>query len=551
MNGARFVVETLQRHGVDTIFGYPGGAIMPFYDALVDSALSHILCRHEQAAAFAANGYARASGKLGVCVATSGPGATNLITGIADAYMDSVPMLAITGQVSSAFIGTDAFQETDILGLSFGITKHSYLVRNVAELPEILEEAIHLAQEGRPGPVLIDIPKDVQLAACSEVNAMPIDSDAHVHALRDADLKNARDLLAQSERPIIYAGGGITLGGAIDVFRVFQQSTGIPVVSTLKGLGALPAAHPDHLGMLGMHGAPCANIAVHESDLLIVVGARFDDRATGKLSGFAPDAKIIHLDLDPAEVDKLRRADVSLLGNLSQSLSELHQTLAIDAWRERCRILRAQQNFTLPPQHDLIAPQTFLRVLSQRAQENTYISCDVGQHQMWVAQYYGFSHPRQHLSSGGLGAMGFGLPAAIGAFRSHPSATVINIAGDGSFMMNMQELATIRRYALPIKIVIFDNQYLGMVRQQQELFYEGRYSEVDLSDNPDFVAVAQAFGIPAIRVDETNDVNAIVDTCLNTPGPLLIHFPIQREHNVWPIVEPGTSNHQMIKENRA
>lgn len=551
MNGARHIVETLRRHGVRTVFGYPGGAIMPLYDALPDGALEHILCRHEQAAAFAAEGYARASGRLGVCLATSGPGATNLITALADAQMDSVPLLAITGQVPTGLIGTDAFQETDVLGLSLAVTKHSYLVRSIEELPRILEEAIWLAQEGRPGPVLVDVPKDVQLTELA-LESEPWTSPRSVVAEDpSAALAEARRLIAQSVRPIVYAGGGIALADAVAPFRAFVEHSDIPTVTTLKGIGALPPEHPLNLGMLGMHGAPGANRRVQESDLLIVVGARFDDRATGKLAAFAPRARVIHLDRDPAEVGKLRAAQVSLIGELSGLLPQLHLRPAIDAWRERCARTRTEEGFTLPPPDDALSPQRFLHALSAAADERTYVSCDVGQHQMWVAQYYGFRSPRLHLTSGGLGAMGFGLPAAIGAQLADPQARVITVTGDGSFMMNVQELATLKRYALPVKIVLFDNQYLGMVRQQQELFYAGRYSAVDLSDNPDFVEVARAFGIPALRASRADEMQAAVEACLETPGPLLLHLPIGREANVWPIVGAGRANEEMILETPA
>ncbi|SEL48930.1 acetolactate synthase 2 catalytic subunit [Ectothiorhodospira marina] len=556
-NGADTVIQILRRQGVETVFGYPGGAIMPLYDALArqPGALKHVLTRHEQAAGFAANGFARSSGQLGVCIATSGPGATNLITAIADAYMDSVPLLVITGQVPTGLMGTDAFQETDVLGLTLPITKHSYLVRRVEDLPAILEEAIHLAQEGRPGPVWVDIPKDVQLAPLPAAKPMAPGEAAiadDVPGLDDMGLAQARALLAEAAQPIIYAGGGVVLAEAVEAFRGFVETTGAPVVTTLKGLGLLAADHPLNMGMLGMHGAPCANRAVQACDLLVVVGARFDDRATGRLADFAPHARVVHLDVDAAEVSKLRPPQVSLLGDLNRLLPALATPLSTEAWRAHCAELRRMGDFRLPPEKgDAFPALRFLRRLSEQADAHTHIACDVGQHQMWVAQFYGFPHPRRHLTSGGLGAMGFGLPVAIGAQMAHPGAQVINISGDGSFMMNVQELATLRRYNLPVKMVIFDNQYLGMVRQQQELFYEGRLAEVDLSDNPDFVQVAQAFGIPALRIEGVDAVDAAIEACLETQGPLLLHIPVAREQNVWPIVGPGMSNDQMIEEDVA
>ncbi|WP_083700447.1 acetolactate synthase 2 catalytic subunit [Acidihalobacter ferrooxydans] len=553
MNGAQYLAETLSRHGVETLFGYPGGAIMPLYDALLDAPLRHILTRHEQAAAFAANGYARATGKLCVCLATSGPGATNLLTGVADALADSVPLLVITGQVAGGLIGTDAFQEVDVLGLSLGVTKHSYLVRDAAELADALPEAIRLARSGRPGPVWIDVPKDVLLADMGEHTppAAPLSLDA-APAPEPRAVARARELLAAAERPLVYAGGGVVLAGAVDALRRFCARTDIPLIATLKGLGALPADAPLNLGMLGMHGAPGANRAVQACDLLLVAGARFDDRATGLLAQFAPQAKVIHLDADPAEIGKLRTADVALCGAMAPTLDALGAARpAIDAWRRRCVQWRETGGHALPPPGAGIAPQRLLRALAEAADEHTVIACDVGQHQMWVAQHYGFRTPRQHLTSGGLGAMGFGLPAAIGAQLAAPQARVINVSGDGSFLMNVQELATLKRYDLPVKVLLFDNQYLGMVRQQQALFYAGRYHCVDLSDNPDFVEVAHAFGIPALRAQRADEIDAVVEALLDTPGPLLVHVPIAREDNVWPVVAPGRANHDMIEEIQA
>ena len=549
MNGAQYLVDTLSRHGVETLFGYPGGAIMPLYDALFDSPLRHILTRHEQAAAFAANGYARASGRLGVCIATSGPGATNLLTGVADAMADSVPLLVITGQVASGLIGTDAFQETDVLGLSLGVTKHSYLVRDTSELSEVLPEAIRLAHAGRPGPVWIDIPKDVLLAeAGSDDGGAPLPPPS-LPLPEASALARAGELLAAARRPLVYAGGGVVLADAVDALRRFCARSGVPLVGTLKGLGVLPPHDPANLGMLGLHGAPGANRAVQACDLLLVAGARFDDRATGRLEQFAPHARVIHLDADVAEVGKLRRPDVSLIGAMVPTLDALAAVpLEIGNWRRSCVAARESGAYAVPDAGEGISPHALLRALSEAADARTRIACDVGQHQMWVAQHYGFREPRQHLTSGGLGAMGFGLPAAIGAQLADPGARVINVSGDGSFLMNVQELATLKRYGLPVKVLLFDNRYLGMVRQQQELFYAGRYSEVDLSDNPDFVEVARAFGIPALRASRVDEVDAVLEALLDTPGPMLVHVPVAREDNVWPIVAPGRGNHEMIEE---
>ncbi|MGA8554401.1 MAG: acetolactate synthase 2 catalytic subunit [Candidatus Acidiferrales bacterium] len=547
MKGAQFLVKALEREGVEIIFGYPGGAIMPVYDALLDSKIRHILVRHEQAAALAADGYARATGKVGVCMATSGPGATNLVTGIANAYMDSVPMVAITGQVATSLMGTDAFQEVDIFGITLPVVKHSFLVNTAADLPRMVHEAFRIARSGRPGPVLIDLPKDIantvadfdfHEAAASE-GTEELDSELIAQAL---------ELMRQSCSPVVYAGGGIGMAGALAEFRSFIETTRIPVVATLKGLGAIPTTHPLALGMMGMHGTKAANHAVQSCDLLICIGARFDDRATGRLNAFAPHAKVIHMDVDPAEVSKLRRADVPLIGNLRKSLAALACPLDVEPWRRECTAAKQTHAWDYAaPGSEVYAPD-FLKTLSERVGEDCIVACDVGQHQMWVAQHFHFKNPAQHLSSGGLGTMGFGLPAAIGAQFAFPDARVINVSGDGSIMMNLQELATLRRYDLPIKIVLFDNRALGMVRQWQELFHDRRYSEVDLSDNPDFVRVAESMGIPSFRVDDRGDVSSAIDRLLAEPGPLLAHVLIHQEANVWPIVGPGRSNSEMLDE---
>ncbi|HDZ36930.1 MAG TPA: acetolactate synthase 2 catalytic subunit [Marinobacter sp.] len=555
MNGAQHILEAFHHHNVQTVFGYPGGCIMPLYDALVDDVLvEHVLCRHEQGCALAADGYARASARLGVCIATSGPGATNLITGVANAHRDSVPMLVITGQVPSSLIGTDAFQETDVLGMTLGIVKHSYLVERAEELPGILEEAMELAQTGRPGPVWIDIPKDVLLADIAAVPSQPVTRSQTAAP----DLGSAIALLRAAQKPLLYSGGGISLAHAEDSFREFAECSALPAVVTLKGIGN-PGKHSAHnLGMLGMHGSRAANRAVDECDLLLVIGARLDDRATGKLNGFAPNARTIHIDTDAAEFNKLRTAELAIRGDLNAIFGVLTQAfretpLAISDWRKECQTWRTTGGFQAADNEEPLAPITgpaFIRRLSHIAPDNTIIACDVGQHQMWVAQYYQFDHPRHHLTSGGLGTMGFGLPAAIGAQFANRATTVINVAGDGSFMMNAQELATIRRYNLPLKLIIMDNQCLGMVRQQQELFYNNRESQINLDDNPDFVAMARAFDIPALKIERTDQVRRGIETILAYNGPMLLHVAIAREENVWPIVKPGGSNREMIDEAR-
>ncbi|ALN56181.1 acetolactate synthase, large subunit, biosynthetic type [Lysobacter enzymogenes] len=555
MNGARWLAQALAAEGVDTLFGYPGGTIMPFYDALHGSDLKHILVRHEQGAAFAANGYARASGRVGVCVATSGPGASNLVTGIADAMLDSVPMVCITGQVATSLMGTDAFQELDVFGMTLPIVKHSFLARSVDDLPRMLGEAFRLARSGRPGPVLIDLPKDVQNADASHLPAhAPLPTDP-VPAAPDASYHEAAALIAHARKPLVYGGGGISLGDAVDSFRAFVEGSQIPAVLTLKGLGALPADHALNLGMLGMHGNRAANLSVQECDLLIVVGARFDDRATGKLAEFAPNARVVHMDLDACEIGKLRHADAGVRGCLRRSLDALTPAITAQlqgrnggarrAWRDTC----LQRKRECAPRYDapgetVYAP-ALLRALSERAPQ-AVVACDVGQHQMWVAQHWRFDDPRKHLTSGGLGAMGFGVPAALGAQLENPQATVICVSGDGSFLMNVQELATIARYRLPVKIVLLDNQALGMVRQWQELFFERRYSEIDLSDNPDFCAIAAAFGIKAMYVDRADSVDEALTYMLDTPGPVLLHVAIDQAANVWPLVPPNHNNAQML-----
>ncbi|ELY2768402.1 acetolactate synthase 2 catalytic subunit [Cronobacter malonaticus] len=546
MNGAQWVVHALRAQGVDTVFGYPGGAIMPVYDALYDGGVEHLLCRHEQGAAMAAIGYARATGKTGVCIATSGPGATNLITGLADALLDSVPVVAITGQVAAPLIGTDAFQEVDVLGLSLACTKHSFLVESLDELPEIMAQAFHLASSGRPGPVLIDIPKDIQLTS-GELEPW-LSSVEDTFVIPQAELEQARSLLSQAEKPMLYVGGGVGMAQAVPALREFMSQTQIPCAVTLKGLGAVEASYPWYVGMLGMHGTKAANLAVQECDLLIAVGARFDDRVTGKLNTFAPHAKVIHMDIDPAELNKLRQAHVGLQGDLNALLPALQRPMAIDAWRERVAALRSEHDWRYDhPGEGIFAP-LLLKQLSERKPVNSVVTTDVGQHQMWAAQHMRFSRPENFITSSGLGTMGFGLPAAVGAQVARPDDTVICVTGDGSFMMNIQELGTVKRKQLPLKIVLLDNQRLGMVRQWQQLFFSERYSETNLSDNPDFLTLASAFGIAGQRITRKDQVAAALETMFNNEGPYLLHVSIDEAENVWPLVPPGASNSQMLEK---
>lgn len=546
MNGAQFLVQALKKQGVTQVFGYPGGAIMPVYDALYDGGLAHQLCRHEQGAAMAAVGYARASGQVGVCIATSGPGATNLVTGLAEALLDSVPLVAISGQVPCAAVGTDAFQEVDVLGMSLSCTKHSFMVTDVADLPQVIAEAFAIASEGRPGPVLIDLPKDVQLAAVPAQS--PLFAVEDPEPLNPAELMVARTLLAGAERPVLYVGGGVGMANAEQQLRDFAAATGMPAVTTLKGIGALDPDSPVYLGMLGMHGTKAANLAVQQCDLLVVVGARFDDRVTGKLEEFAPEAKVIHLDVDAAEFGKRRAAEVGITTDLKRVLPALAMTLAIEPWREHCATMAREYAFRYDHPGQAIYAPALLKELSSRLPDTSVVACDVGQHQMWVAQHMRFTSPRNHLSSAGLGTMGFGLPAAIGAKMSRPEDEVVLVSGDGSFMMNVQELGTIRRAQLKVKMVLLDNQRLGMVRQWQELFFDGRYSETILSDNPDFVALAAAFGIPGETITCKEEIAPALDRLLASDTAYLLHVAISEEENVWPLVPPGVANHKMMEQ---
>ena len=546
MTGAQLLIDLLAKQGVKEVFGYPGGAIMPIYDALYGAPVKHYLTRHEQGAGFAAVGYARSTGQLGVCFATSGPGATNLITALADAMMDSVPVLAITGQVPTAAIGSDAFQEVDVLGMSLSCTKHSYMVERAEDLAEVLQEAMHLAVSGRPGPVLVDIPKDIQLAQVpfhpwlAHEQASPV--------LVESEVLKAEQLLSQAKKPVAYIGGGVQSADAQAELMQFLDKTQMPAVSTLKALGSVLPEYEYNLGMLGMHGGQAANIAVQECDLLVCIGARFDDRVTGNLAKFASKAKVIHLDIDPAEVGKRKPAQASLIADLKCSIPRLSCFVTDPQWLDTIRQLKSTHAWRYDyPGEQVFAPR-LLNQLSQKMPANAVVCCDVGQHQMWVAQHMQFTHPSNHLSSGGAGTMGFGLPAAIGAQIAKPDDMVVTVSGDGSIMMNIQELATIRRNNLPVKIVILDNQRLGMVRQWQQLFFEGRYSETDLSDNPDFVALAAVFGIPGKTITHANEVDDALNALVASDGPYILHACIDDKENVWPLVPPGAANDEMMTE---
>nr|QXF14436.1 acetolactate synthase isozyme 2 large subunit [uncultured bacterium] len=545
--GGSLLFNVLQQHGVEHIFGYPGGAIMPIYDALYDSEVQHFLCRHEQGAAFSAVGYARASGKVGVCMATSGPGATNLITGLADALADSIPVVAITGQVPTVAMGSDAFQEIDIFGLSLACTKHSFQVTDINDLEKVLHQAFAIALEGRQGPVLVDIPKDIQIAEVTQATADFVRLPNQVN-LPAADVAQATEILTQAKKPILYVGGGVGMAFAVEELRAFAKQTGLPSVSTLKGLGTLDPENENTLGMLGMHGTKAANLAVQECDLLVVVGARFDDRVTGKLDEFAPNAKVIHFDIDIAEIGKRRAADAVLLGDLKINLPALASDLSISEWQATCQQMKADCAWDYNhPGENIYAPAV-LNEISNSMPKNTCVTTDVGQHQMWAAQHMVFDDPSNFLTSGGMGTMGFGLPAAIGAQISRPHDCVIAVTGDGSFMMNVQELSTIKRFQIPVKVLLIDNAKLGMVRQWQDLFFDGRLSETDLSDNPDFIMLANAFDIKAKQITKKAEITAAVQEMFDHDGPYLLQLKIDAQENVWPLVPPNTANDKMIEE---
>lgn len=548
-NGAQIVIELLERQGVRYIFGIPGGSNLPLYDALFDSKkIEHVLARHEQGAGFMAQGIARSSNLPAVCFATSGPGVTNLLTAVADAYLDSIPLICITGQVTSSLLGTDAFQEVDTMGLTMPITKHNYLVREAADLLTIIPEAFSLAMSGRPGPVLIDIPKDVQQ---QKIN---FGSWPGPGRLKKESAPNQRQILRiaeaieGAERPLICLGGGISPWAA-ELARALIEKNSLPAVVTLRGLGILPVDHPLYLGMLGMHGAPYTNKLVAECDLFIAVGMRFDDRATGKIDDFCSGAKIIHIDIDQAEINKIRSADLSVVGEAGEVMTKLVPLLEVrrrTAWLNFIRTMR--KNFPMPEflQQDIFIPANLIKSCAEFIGKQAYVSTDVGQHQMWVAQFYPFSFAGQFLTSGGLGTMGFGLPVAIGAALAFPERPHICFSGDGSLLMNIQELATLAELDLNLKIIVFDNQLLGLVHQQQELFYKERYSACEFKNRSDFVTIAKGFGISAFDLGKSNDPQNDLSKALRKRGSVLIRVPISSTAKVLPMVQPGKSNTEMI-----
>jgi len=563
LTGAQSLVRSLESVGAEVVFGIPGGAILPAYDPLFDSTrVRHILVRHEQGAGHAAEGYAQATGRVGVCMATSGPGATNLVTPIADAYMDSVPIVAITGQVPSAAIGTDAFQEADIVGITMPITKHNFLVHSADDIPRTIAEAFHLAGTGRPGPVLVDIPKDI-LTGPGTFSWPPVMDLPGYHPTTRPHAKQVREaarLIAQAHRPVLYVGGGVLKARAAAELRVLAELTGIPVVTTLMARGAFPDSHPQHLGMPGMHGTVAAVTALQKSDLLICLGARFDDRVTGKLSSFATGATVIHADIDPAEIGKNRAADVPIVGDCRETLAELVVAVQevyatgtradltgwwrqVDGWRETYPL-----GFEEPPDGSL-APQHVIRRIGQIAGPETIVASGVGQHQMWASQYISYEHPYTWLNSGGAGTMGYAVPAAMGAKVGRPEATVWAIDGDGCFQMTNQELVTCAIEGIPIKVAIINNGSLGMVRQWQTLFYGGRYSNTDLQSKriPDFVKLADAMGCIGLRCEKAEDVDRTIEEAMAvTDAPVVVDFVVGQDAMVWPMVPAGTSNDEIL-----
>jgi len=551
--GSQILVDMLVEEGVEIIFGYPGGVVLPLMDVLYDTrSIKFVLTRHEQGAAHMADGYARATGKVGVCLATSGPGATNLTTGIATANMDSIPIVAITGQVRTSLIGNDAFQEADTTGITRPITKHNYLVKDVKDLARTIKEAFYIARTGRPGPVLIDVPADVTLG---EVEGEP-DKQMRLPGYRPRldghprQIRAAAAALNEAQRPVIFIGGGIIISGASDELRTLAETANVPVTSTLMGLGAFPGDHPLFLGMLGMHGTPVANYAVTECDLLFSIGARFDDRVTGKIDAFAPKAKIVHIDIDPTSISKNIKVDIPVVGDAARILRELipHVRHAErKPWHDQIAEWRRKHPLTYNDKSSgYVKPQAVIQALCRMVPADTIIATEVGQNQMWTALWYTFRKPRTLLTSGGLGTMGYGFPAAIGAQAGCPDRLVIDIAGDGSIQMNIQELATAVNYNLPVKVIILNNGYLGMVRQWQELFYGRRYSQVSLAGSPDFVKLADAFGATGLRLEDPKEIEAKLEQALKTPGPVLLDVRIEPEENVFPMVPAGQPINHMI-----
>ncbi len=557
LKGAQILMKMLQEEGVDAIFGYPGGAVLDIYDALMDTDFKHILVRHEQGAVHAADGYARASGRVGVCLVTSGPGATNTVTGIASAYLDSIPIVIFTGQVPTHLIGNDAFQEVDIVGITRPCTKHNYLVKDVKDLARIVKEAFHLARSGRPGPVLVDLPKDI----INATTTFKVPGEVRMRTYNPTYKPNIRqlqkiiDLIAKAKKPVIFSGGGVNLSKAHEELTKFARNAQIPVTGSLMGLGGFPGTDNLWLGMLGMHGTFRANMAITECDLLIGIGVRFDDRVTGKTDEFAPNAKIVQIDIDPTSIQKNVPVSVPVVGDCRISLSMLNDLLekidlsGIEEKRKQWLDQITEWKNTTPlayKQGDTIKPQYVIETLYELTGGEAIITTEVGQNQMWAAQYYHFTEPGHFITSGGLGVMGFGLPAAIGAQVAAPGRTVVDIAGDGSIQMNIQELATAVQYGLPVKVAILNNGFLGMVRQWQELFYQRRYSSTKFEHTPDFVKLAEAYGATGLRATKPSEVKKVLKKGLETKGPVIMDFVVEQEESVYPMVPAGAPIKKML-----
>jgi len=560
MSGSKILLECLAREGVDTIFGYPGGVTIPFYDAMLDSPIQHVLVRHEQNAAFAAQGYVRSTGKVGVCCATSGPGATNLVTGLVDAMMDSIPIVALTGQVPTKLIGSDAFQEADTFGITRSATKHNYLVKNINELPQVIHEAFYIANSGRPGPVLVDITKDVFQgnAHYSPVTSIHLPGYKVYTEGHTGQIRRAAQMMLEAERPMIYAGGGVVLSNSSDELRELVELVDAPTVLTVMGLGALSAEHPNFISMPGMHGSYAANLGMYNTDLIIALGVRFDDRVTGRLNAFAPHARIIHVDIDPAEIGKNRNADLPIVGDLKRVMPKLSAVLrelkpeylerpGLRAWWKQIREWMEEHPLRKPVvSADEIKPQHLMAEIDRLTNGEAIVTSDVGQHQMWSAQLIRFNKPRLWINSGGLGSMGFGLPAALGAQYANPDKLVVAICGDGGFQMSLPELATLQNYGLNVKVIIMNNGYLGMVRQWQELFYANRLSQVTLDSFPDVEKLAAAYGFAGRTVENPRDLAEALKTAFETPGPYLLNVRVTPTENVFPMVPAGGAINEMV-----
>jgi len=561
MSGAKILLECLGREGVEVIFGYPGGVTLPFYDALYDHPIRHVLVRHEQNAAFAAQGYARSTGRVGVCCATSGPGATNLVTGLVDAMMDSIPVVALTGQVSTKLIGTDAFQEADTFGITRSATKHNYLVKNIKDLPSVIHEAFYIAASGRPGPVLIDVTKDVFMANAhyEPVNSIHLPGYKVYTEGHTGQIRRAAQMMLEAERPMVYAGGGIVLGNAHDELRELVELIDAPTVCTLMGLGGLPCDHPNFISMPGMHGSYAANMAMSGADLLIALGVRFDDRVTGRLAAFAPHAKIIHVDIDPAEISKNRNADLPIVGDLKRVLPKLCANISeirsetgnperpgLRQWWKQVRDWKEEHPLKPVYSTSEIKPQHLMAEIDRISDGKAIVTTDVGQHQMWAAQLIRYNAPRLWINSGGLGSMGFGLPSAIGAQFANPDQLVFSIVGDGGFQMSLPELATLMNYGLPVKIIVMNNGYLGMVRQWQELFYNNRLCSVTLDSFPDPALLAGAYGFKGRTVEQPSELADALREAIAYNGPYLLNVKVTPTENVYPMVPAGGAINEMV-----